>query len=50
MTKKYDTQIIPLLRRMPNLEELTLNIWIQYRTRFVDGTHINNEVLVHLPY
>lgn len=49
MTKKYDTQISPLLRRMSNLEELTLNIRIEYRTRFVDGTQINNEVLVDLP-
>jgi hypothetical protein len=34
---------------MPNLEELILNIQIQHRTRFVDGTQINNEILVHLP-
>jgi len=49
MTKKYDTQIVPLIRRMSNLEELTLNIWIEHRTRFVDGTQINSEILVHLP-
>jgi hypothetical protein len=34
---------------MSNLEELTLNILIEHRTRFVDGTQINNEILVHLP-
>jgi len=34
---------------MSNLEELTLNIRIEHRTRFVDGTQINSEILVHLP-
>ncbi|CAF3001057.1 unnamed protein product [Rotaria sp. Silwood2] len=48
-TKKYDTQIVPLIRRISNLKELTLNIQIEHRTRFVDGTQINNEILVHLP-
>ena len=48
-TKKYDTQIVPLIRRMSNLEELTLNIEMKYQTRFVDGVQMNNEILVHLP-
>ncbi|CAF5014618.1 unnamed protein product, partial [Rotaria sp. Silwood1] len=48
-TDEYDTQILPLLRRMSNLEELALSIINQNRTTFVDGTQINNEILVHMP-
>ena len=32
---------------MSNLEQLTLNIHIQNRTTFVDGTQINNQILIH---
>ncbi|CAF1244678.1 unnamed protein product [Rotaria sordida] len=46
---EYDTKILPLLRRMPNLEELTLNIINSKRITFVDGTQINNEILIHMP-
>lgn len=45
----YDTQILPLVRRMLNLEELTLYIKIKNRTTVIDGIHIYNEILVHLP-
>ncbi|CAF4832837.1 unnamed protein product [Rotaria socialis] len=47
--KQYDVKIVPLLRRMFNLEELTLNIIIEDRTRFIDGTHLKNEVFVRMP-
>ncbi len=46
---EYDTQVLPLFRRISNLEELTLNIVNEDRTTFIDGTHINNEILVHMP-
>jgi hypothetical protein len=46
---KYDAQIVPLLRRMCNLEELTLNLEIHDRATFVDGTHLHNEILIHMP-
>ncbi|CAF3298665.1 unnamed protein product [Rotaria sp. Silwood2] len=46
---EYDIKILPLLRRMSNLEELTLNIINSKRNTFVDGTQINNEILVHMP-
>ena len=36
------TEFLPLLRRMSNLEELTLNLWI-------DGPQIKHDLLVHLP-
>ena len=45
---EYDTQVLPLLRRMSNLEELTLDIYNENRTTFVDGTQIKNEILVHM--
>ncbi|CAF3252863.1 unnamed protein product [Rotaria socialis] len=48
--KQYDSKIVPLLRRMFNLEELTLNIIIENRTRFIDGTHLKNEVFARMPW
>ena len=48
-TKKYETEFLPLLRRMSNLEELTLNIWIRGLTSFIDGPQIKNDILVRLP-
>ena len=34
---------------MSNLEELTLYLHIWNRTTFVDGTQLNNEILIHMP-
>ncbi len=48
-THEYDTHVLPLLRRMSNLEELRLNIINEKRTSFVDGTQINEKILVHMP-
>ncbi|CAF2047650.1 unnamed protein product [Rotaria magnacalcarata] len=48
-TNQYDTHVLPLLRRMSNLEELSLNIINDKRTSFVDGTQINENILVHMP-
>lgn len=47
ITFEYDTQILPLLRRFSNLEELTLRLWIHH-SKFIDGTHLYNEILVHM--
>ncbi|CAF1676580.1 unnamed protein product, partial [Rotaria magnacalcarata] len=49
LTNEYDTKILPLLRRMPNLEELSLDIINEYRTTLINGTQINNEILVLMP-
>jgi hypothetical protein len=49
LTDEYDTQVLPLLRRMSNLEKLVLSITNENRTTIVDGTQINNEILVHMP-
>ncbi|CAF2031510.1 unnamed protein product, partial [Rotaria magnacalcarata] len=48
-TNEYDTRVLPLLRRMIKLEELTLDITNDERTSFIDGTQINDEILVHMP-
>jgi len=46
---EYDAKVVPLLRRMCNLEELTLNLEIHDPATFVDGTHLHNEILIHMP-
>ena len=49
LTHQYETEIIPLLRRMCNLEELRLHISIENRAKFIDGTQLHNEILIHMP-
>ncbi|CAF0902910.1 unnamed protein product [Rotaria sordida] len=48
-TNAYDNQVIPLLRRMTHLEKLTLYIRIDDRSRFVDGTNLHKNILIHMP-
>jgi hypothetical protein len=47
-TNEFDYQVLPFLRRMSNLEELTLKISNEDRTSVVDGIVIHNQILVHL--
>ncbi|CAF4048203.1 unnamed protein product [Adineta steineri] len=49
ITNQYDTRVLPLLHRMIKLEELTLNITNYERTTLIDGTQINNKILIHMP-
>ncbi|CAF4986443.1 unnamed protein product, partial [Rotaria sp. Silwood1] len=42
--------IVPLLHRMSHLQKLTLYLRIRNRNAFVDGTHLHNEILVHMPH
>lgn len=44
----YDTRILPLLHRMSNLTHLTLDIRTQNRSRFIDGTHLEKEIISHM--
>ncbi|CAF1238959.1 unnamed protein product [Adineta steineri] len=46
--KKYD-KIVLLLRRMSNLEKLTLNISIQGRNTVIDGTNVQHDILDYMP-
>ncbi|CAF1125301.1 unnamed protein product [Rotaria sordida] len=48
LTNEYDNQVVPLLRQMCNLQDLTLYIQIKKRNRFVDGIQLENDVLIHL--
>ena len=48
LTNQYDTQVVPLLRRMCHLRHLTLYIEINDRNTPVDGIQIENEFLIRL--
>ncbi|CAF4505026.1 unnamed protein product, partial [Rotaria sp. Silwood2] len=46
----YDKQVVPLLHRMSNLEELTLSLSVlRSESTFIDGNHLYDEILVHMP-
>ncbi|CAF3751273.1 unnamed protein product [Rotaria sordida] len=50
ITFDYDELVVPLLRRMTYLEKLTLYLRIRTPNRYIiDGTHLHNEILVHMP-
>ncbi|CAF4284092.1 unnamed protein product [Rotaria socialis] len=46
-SETYDAMILHLFRRMINLEELTLSIFVQERT-LIDGTSLYNEIFVYM--
>jgi hypothetical protein len=46
-TRGYDILVVPLLRRMLNLEELTLYLHILGGSIFISGSDLDNEILVH---
>ncbi|CAF3838869.1 unnamed protein product, partial [Adineta steineri] len=48
-TSAYDCRILPLLRRMPNLETLTFGLDI-VRLTVIDGLHLNEKLLIHMKY
>ncbi|CAF0791182.1 unnamed protein product [Rotaria sordida] len=48
-TRQYDEAILPLLRRMSYLENLTLYLRIKNRGTFIDRTHLENEIHVYMP-
>ncbi|CAF1401937.1 unnamed protein product, partial [Rotaria sp. Silwood1] len=49
-TYHYDNQIIPLLRRMINLEELILSLSvIRVDLTYIDGTHLHEDIRIHMP-
>ncbi|CAF3425536.1 unnamed protein product [Rotaria sp. Silwood2] len=46
----YDNEIVSLLRRMLNLEELTLFLSvIRTESTYINGKQLNDEVLIHIP-
>ncbi|CAF1146455.1 unnamed protein product [Rotaria sordida] len=48
LTDAYYNKILPLLRRMLNIEVLNLNLILDNLTTFIDGKHIYNEIIVHM--
>ncbi|CAF0957244.1 unnamed protein product [Rotaria sordida] len=48
-TREYDNLIVRLLRRMTNLEELTLYLHIFGGSTFIAGTDLENEILTYMP-
>jgi len=49
ITLHYNALVVPLLRRMTYLEKLTLYLLTSSRNGFIDVTHLQNEILVHIP-
>ncbi|CAF4036142.1 unnamed protein product [Rotaria sordida] len=50
ITMAYDNLIIPLLRRMINLEELKLFLSvIRFDSTYIDGIQLHDEVLIYIP-
>ncbi|CAF4623571.1 unnamed protein product [Rotaria sp. Silwood2] len=46
----YDDQIIPLLRRMINLKELTLFLAVLKRySTYIDGIQLHDQILIYMP-
>ncbi|CAF3380291.1 unnamed protein product [Rotaria sp. Silwood2] len=46
----YDNQVVPLLRRMLNLEELTLFLSvIRTNSTYIDGNQLHDEILNYMP-
>jgi hypothetical protein len=49
-TLKYDDEIIPLLHRMINLEELTLFLSVlRIDSTFIDGIQLYDQILIYMP-
>ncbi len=49
-TIKYDDEIIPLLHRMINLEELTLFLSVmRIDSTYIDGIQLHDQILIYMP-
>ncbi|CAF2104619.1 unnamed protein product [Rotaria magnacalcarata] len=48
-TLDYESHVVPLLRRMRYLQQLTLYVIVTIRSTFIDGIHLSNEILDHIP-
>ncbi|CAF1513899.1 unnamed protein product [Rotaria magnacalcarata] len=45
----FDESIVPLLRRMLNLEELDLNIIVKSNEKFIDGDTLKKDIIIYMP-
>ncbi|UJR30029.1 hypothetical protein I4U23_017574 [Adineta vaga] len=48
-TRCYDTEVVPLLRRMLNLEELSLFLLVRSKFVYIDGDQLYDEILNYMP-
>ncbi|CAF3830124.1 unnamed protein product [Rotaria sp. Silwood1] len=48
-TYVYDELIVPNLRRMSNLEKLSLHLVIECKVRFIDGANLKRNIIIHMP-
>ncbi|CAF4768329.1 unnamed protein product [Rotaria sp. Silwood1] len=46
---KYDKSIVPLLRRMLNLEELDLKITVNCDEKFIDNDTLKKDIIIYMP-
>ena len=47
-TNEYDSYILPLIRQMQHLQELMLSLHVYGRSAFINGIHLENEILIYL--
>ena len=45
----YNEVLVSHLRRMSNLERLSLTISIDHEKRFLDGNNLKNDIVSHMP-
>ncbi|CAF3209517.1 unnamed protein product [Rotaria sp. Silwood2] len=48
-TNHYNETILPLLNRMSNLEELDLNLTVDFNEIFIDGNHLKKNIINRMP-
>ncbi|UJR19932.1 hypothetical protein I4U23_023064 [Adineta vaga] len=48
-TAEFDSLVVPLLRRMTHLEQLTLSLRVAGKGSIIDGTYLNNYILSQMP-
>ncbi|CAF1409157.1 unnamed protein product [Adineta steineri] len=49
-TLYFDFTVAPLLRRMSNLEKLTLSLSVRRRNSFIDGIYLTDEICSSMPH
>ena len=45
----FNESVVPLVRRMINLEELDLNIKVQCYEKFISGDILKKDIMIHMP-
>ncbi|UJR22255.1 hypothetical protein I4U23_025316 [Adineta vaga] len=48
-TVDFHEKVVPILRRIKNIEELKLCFRVRRQNSFIDGNYLSNEIVCHLP-